>query len=527
MITARRLDPAWRDRLLITLAYTVAWGALLANRALYWDDWTLSGIGPDALMGTYTEIGLPWFGVVHAAIFSLPLPGLAAHAITFVAYLLSSLLFHAILRRIPGVGSTDALVAALVFAVLPVNLARVAAIDLPYGLCLLAFLAGTYLLIRHVEAGGIARRLAALALFLGSFLTASLLVLYAVPVALGGYVAWRAGRRPLRWLVLRYADFLALPVAYWLLKSVLFVPTGVYEDYNALSLRGLLGVPRAMVPIPAQVLVEPLGRAAVVAGVAGLIAGAVVAIWLVRRARERQGDGLLPAWVLALAGVALVALGVLAYLAVGRVPTIWDWSSRHQLLVPLGVGVLAAAVVRAVRGAGRAGPVAGIAVGLLLGISIVADARTLLGYQLDAYKQAALVSAARTLPEVRAARHIRIVDDATALDAMRRNYRFYEYNALFEAALGDQGRLVAGPGGEPKAGDLGQFIARPAYHMAGYVPTPVDLELRVTAPEGRPGTVAVLRLMMLEAIGSPSFPGEVARLIELTPSPVEGAAATP
>ena len=38
-----RVDPVWRDRLVITLAYALAWGALLVNRGFYWDDWTLDG----------------------------------------------------------------------------------------------------------------------------------------------------------------------------------------------------------------------------------------------------------------------------------------------------------------------------------------------------------------------------------------------------------------------------------------------------------------------------------------------------
>jgi hypothetical protein len=522
-----RLHPVWRDRLIIAFAYTLAWGAMLLNRGLNWHDWTLFGQAPGVLATTYGEVGLPWFGLFHEAVFSLPLPGLAGHAITFVAYLLSTLALHAILRRTPGLGRTEALVAALTFAVLPVNYARIAVIDLPYGLCLLAFLVGSYLLLRHVEMGGIVRRLAALALFLCSFFTASLLVMYVAPILLGAYVTWRTGKLPIRSLVPRYADFLALPVGYWLVKAILFVPSGAYEGYNELTVRGLLNVPAAMVPIPAQVLLEPLYRASVVAGVAGLVAGAAGAIWLLWRTRDGDTGRLVAALLIALVGAVLVALGVLAYLAVGRVPTLWDWSSRHQLLVPIGAAVLAAAAVRAAQGIGRAGAAVGVAIGVLLGVSIVADARTLVAYQVDWYKQVALVNAARATPALQDARHIRVLDDAASLDAMRRSYRFYEYNALFELAIGGQRRLASGVGGEPSADEVAQFIARPAYHMREYVPTPVDLELRVTDPHGSPGTLDVLRLVMLEAIGSPSFDQEVSRLIDITASPIQGAVASP
>jgi hypothetical protein len=518
-----------RDRLIIALVYALSWGALVVNRGLYWDDWTLVGLSPEALVRGFGELGMPWAGAFYAALFALPLPGLVGHILAFGAYLLAALILHAVLLRIPGLSRMDALVAALTFAVLPVNYARIAVIDLPYGLSLLAFLAATWLLLRFLEEGGLGRRLAALALFVASFFTASLLLLYVVPIAVGAWIAWRSAKAPLPSLVLRHADFLVLPVAYWLLKSALFTPGGVYEGYNALTLKGLVQVPRALLAIPNQVLVEPLYRAAMVAGLAGVAVGVVVAVWLVRRAQAADDGNLVhaPALALAIAGVVVLGLGVFAYLAVGRVPTIWDWSSRHQLLVPLGAGLLAAAAVRGVKGAGRIGPVFGVAVGLLLGVSVVADARTLVAYQADWYKQAALIEAARAIPAIRAARHIRVIDTATDFNTLRRTYRFYEYNALFSEALGDTRRLASDGVNEPRPQDIDQFIARPAYHMGQYVPSPVDLELRVSTRDGYPGGLHILRLVALEALGSPSFVSEVSGLIDVQASPVVGSLPAP
>jgi hypothetical protein len=516
----------WRDRLIIGLAYALAWGALVVNRGLYWDDWTLVGLPPAALVNGFGELGMPWAGYFYAALFSLPLPGLIGHILAFCAYLLSALVLHAVLRRTPGLSRMDAVVAALTFAVLPVNFARIAVIDLPYGLSLLAFLAATWLLIRYLEDGGLWRRVAALVLFVCSFFTASLLLLYVVPMAVGARIAWTSARMPLRSLVLRHADFIALPVAYWLLKSALFTPGGVYEGYNALTVRGLAQVPRLMLSIPTQVLVEPLYRAVTVAGLIGIAVGAVAAFWLLRRSRVVERGSFVPAPVLALIGIGVLGLGVFAYLAVGRVPTIWDWSSRHQLLVPLGAGLLVAAAARGVTGAGRAAPAFAVAVGLLLGVSAVADARTLVAYQADWYKQTALIDAARSIPAMRTARHIRVIDAATAFNTLRRTYRFYEYNALFSEALGDTGRLVSDGANEPRPEDIGQFISRPAYHMDRYVPSPIDLELRVSS-NGYPGGLQILRLVALEALGSPSFEPEVSRLIDVQATPIVGSLPVP
>lgn len=514
------VDPVWRDRLVIGLAYALSWGALVVNRGFYWDDWTLVGLSPASLVHGFQELGMPWFGFFFAGLFSVPLPGLVGHILVFISYLLSTLVLHAVLRRTPGLSRIDALVAALTFAVLPVNYARVALIDLPYGLSLLAFLAATWLLIRYLEVGGFARRLAALGLYLCSFFTASLLVLYVVPMTLAAVIVWKSAKAPLRSFLPRHADLVALPVAYWALKSALFAPSGVYVGYNALTLRGLTQVPRSLLSIPADVLFEPLSRAINVAGLLGVAVGIVVAVWFLRRNRIVETGSFASAPTLALIGVVVLGLGVFAYLAVGREPVIWDWSSRHQLLVPLGAGLLAAAALRGLKGAGRAGPAFGVAFGLLLGMSAVADARTLVVYQTDWFKQTAIMDAARTIPEIGTARHIKVIDSATEFDALRRKYRFYEYNALFSEAIGDARRLVSDGVNEPSEADIGQFIARPAYHMGQYVPSPVDLELQVSPSDGYPGMQETLRLIVLEATGSPSFGPEVSRLIDVSASPI-------
>ena len=514
--------PIRRDRLVLAVAYTLAWGALLVNRGLYWDDWTAVGRTPAEMIQAVTELGQPLAAVVFVPLLALPLPGLVGHIVIFGAYLASTLVLHANLRRAPGLSRMDALIAAMTFAVLPVNFARIALADIMYGLSLIAFLAATWLLIRFVEDGGRVRRVAALALFLLSFYTASLLVFYVVPILLAAVVLRRDGRS-FGEVVLRHLDFLALPAVYWLLKSVLFKPFGAYDGYNALSAGGLLNVPGAMLAVPSQVLVEPLSRAVSVAGVVGILAGIAAAGWLVwRRSRDVEGPSVNGA-VLALIGAAMVALGVFAYLAVGLRPTVWDWSSRHQLLVPLGSGLIAAAIARGVGGIGPVGRAGGVVVvGLLLGIAVVADARTLIAYQVDWFKQQALIEAVRTTAALQTARHIRVVDSASAMNAMRRTYRFYELNGMFREATGNTRRLVALAGREPDPDLLPSFIARPGYQMSEYVPLPVDLDVRITTGES-PHGLDVLRLVVLEAVGAESFRTEVSTLISVRATPVSGA----
>ncbi len=58
--------------------------------------------------------------------------------------------------------------------------------------------------------------------------------------------------------------------------------------------------------------------------------------------------------------------------------------------------------------------------------------------------------------------------------------------------------------------------------MGGYVPSPVDAELRITKGDLTPRTVDLLRLVVAEATASASFEAEVKRLIEVRLTPLTG-----
>ena len=293
-VTGGRTAAIGRERLAIALLYLAAWFPMLVNRGLYWDDWTLAGQTPGELMAMFSELGLPIGGPVYAAIVATPVPGLVGHALAFGAYLLSTLAFHAILLRVPGLTRRDALVAAVVFAVLPVNYARIALIDLMYAFSLLAFLVGTWLLLRYVDRRTVWTRIAALLLFLFSFYTASLLVLYAAPLALAFAVLRRRGEGRLPDTLWRYADFLALPVAYWIVKGVVWAPNGIYTGYNAITSRNLLAIPEGLASAPALVLGEPILRALAVVGPIGIVLALVAGLLVVRLVggdRDRSAIG--------------------------------------------------------------------------------------------------------------------------------------------------------------------------------------------------------------------------------------------
>src|SRR5690606_33211977 len=115
------------------------------------------------------------------------------------------------------------LIAAL-FMILPLNSARVAAINAPSATCYVSFFLAWYLI--HKK-----RKLSAL-LFLFSFNINSLLVFYALPIIDLVIENARPSFRSIIRSVKSNWVFILLPFIYFFSKYIFFTPYGFYENYN-------------------------------------------------------------------------------------------------------------------------------------------------------------------------------------------------------------------------------------------------------------------------------------------------------
>lgn len=486
----------WRHVALIVGTYTAAWGLLLLNRGFYWDDWTLHGITNQDRLATLREVGAPWVAAVYNALWATPSPALVAHAVVFGCYLASALLVHTLAERTPGLTRRDALVIALATAVLPLNFARIAIIDITYGLSLALFLTGAVLLQRiAAEASvNVLRRLVAAVCFVAAFATASLLVFYAVPMALA---LW-SGRRQHGGLVrcaLRLPEFFLLPFATWTALNHFFPVHGTFAGYYSVTSERLRSVPAALLDVPGQAIIHPLHHAAVTAGWLGATAALLAVTAAIVRRRPRAStdtDPISPAWLVAASMGTLVA-ATIPYLAVGLAPELEGWTSRHQLLVPIGAGILLAAFAR-IRWIGLP-LVAG-----LLAICVVADARMLVQYQRYWYKQEAFMGWAADSPAVAGARHILVIDRATRLNPLGLYTWVYEYTGLVAEATGREDRYVQPPSYELTPEQIAEGATRPDYHFPDYRPVPIDLTVYVD-PGPRTSERDTLRILRREWLG--------------------------
>ena len=154
----------------VVAAYFLAWGfSLNILDAVFWDDWVFID-DPMAIRNHFIQAGAPWAGSFHLFFGYEPS---TYSLITFFSFLAVSLSFLGILRRAPNFlqfSQEQILFASVVFAVAPVNLARVSGITVIYALCTALFFLAWYIWVR-TEKNSTGQFILVVTLFSVSFLT--------------------------------------------------------------------------------------------------------------------------------------------------------------------------------------------------------------------------------------------------------------------------------------------------------------------------------------------------------------------
>lgn len=400
----------------LLIPYTVAHGGLLLIlNAVYWDDWTVFGHRMATMLSRFETTGSVFNlrGYLHLTMLWVG-PWLYRIA-TFALMFFSGVLLWKILERHARINIDARYAIVLLFLVLPFYNARVALIDFPYTLQYFLFFLGWYLLDKN--------RPVSLGLFFLSFETNSLLMFYALPMMewyfrQGNKLDWKAG---CVW-GLRRIDYALLPFAYWLIKTLHFRPFGVNKGYNeSYVLQNLIVGP----------LMLAMDFARLHMSTVLLILAMIFCLRYLKKLDFGDDDFqrlLLPC------GMVALACALIPYWIVGAFPTFIIWTSRHQLLVPLGAALLLTWLLATVfRESRRA------AFAFIIAASMAVNVEAYVEFHQDWSKQKELVTLMSRNERIRGADLI-VFDDRTA-NAGDRKYAFYEWNGLMRTAYGDETRF--------------------------------------------------------------------------------------
>lgn len=404
------------------LCYAIAHGGIfLLWRAIFWDDWTLWNHSVADVLDTFRQQGsmFDFFGRVHVAMLAAG-PWLY-RVLTFVLMYGCGLFLYHILGGTRLVRAEDRLLLTILFLTAPFYAERVALIDFPYTVCVFCFFAGWFLLGKN--------RILALLCFLVSFNTESLLVFYALPMLEYCLRLTRINRLSdlLLW-GLRHLDFLSAPLVWFAVKIAFFKPYGIYAGYNEqFSAENLLRAPLYQLRDMALSLPLPLVLAGAIIGL--LVARHVPLVQLTVNTRPPERGRYLLIALLAL------FLGLFPYWILGHVPTFSEWTTRHQLLMPLGTAFLCVSAVAACpdRIQRRLAFV-------FIGIFLTLDLNNYARLALDWRKEQNIMGFLKQSREAASANLV-LFDDNTP-NALSRRYRFYEWNGLMKRAYaGDTSRF--------------------------------------------------------------------------------------
>jgi hypothetical protein len=403
----------------IVLFYTVSHiGVLALYDAVYWDDWTLHNSDYESIYETFKQVGAPWIGPFHVFLLKLPFDGYKLF--TFVSYLITYLCFYLILldTKILNITNKEAYFITIISLVLPFNMAKIAMIDFPYAICLMLFFMAWYKMKTN--------RLISCILFFLSFSTQSLLVFYIFPVI------WlffgennNMNYQKIKSFIFKNWLLLVLPVLFFFIKIKFFQPYGNYEGYNSnfrvkyissgyvQIFKNLFSFIRSEKTI--------LFASVSVAVIALLISNKIFESFTRRKS-------------FVLMGIILLSLGVFPYLILKLNPTFYEWSSRHQLLMPFGAGLLIFGLLSCLQKRFQLFAVFSVVTFSMLYTNITYHA-----LYLDWQLQKSVIKEIKAFKTDNKldfpVNSLFLVDDKQFCYALKRTPRFYEYNGWLKAAL--------------------------------------------------------------------------------------------
>lgn len=514
-----------KDILLVFILYSISHGLILINQGIYWDDWVLYNVDKQILIDMFDQTGIIWIAYFHHFMLSLNYSVFYYHLLVFIAYFMAAVFLYKILKNIKEIGDTPRLFITILFAILPVNSARIALIDSPYALCYFAFFLGFFLVVRYLITRNMIYRILALIVLLFSFFTNSLLMFYSIIFLYIIYINRNSLKSIAAFgsLLLKNVDFLLLPFVFWIIKKIYFVPYGLYSGYNNLELRGLLKAP-TLISVSfnnsfLQVLDRSFKATSFTILLIGIILG-VMMLWFIRSHSEllepEQFDRM--NYLFVAFGLLLFVLAVFPYNAVGLIPASFDWNSRHQLLIPLGASFILYYVIQSFfEGFHFRKKFQVLFLSLLIAMFINVNIQTYVDFQKDWYKQMSIIGNIRNSAEVR--NHTTFLFD-DHYPELNTTYGFYEYSGLMKEAFHEETRFGTNVSEfyGSYSGSINSYkeYFNGLYNLGGYVPK--NPEYLIEINKGKldiNNPINLLRLTYNERLNHDAFSTVVKQVVNI------------
>lgn len=369
-------------------------GYCMSIEGIFWDDWTI--FGNDSVYSIFSKLGDFANIAGHYYTYLWVFGPASFKIVSFGFYYLSCLFIFLILTK-NKFSIKDSYLIGCLLVVLPLNPAKMAAINSLSLVCYFLFFLAWYLCFNKNKF----LKFCSLFFFFFSFLVPSQLLFYFFPMfnlfliennsfSLMGIWNWFK----------RHFLFIVLPFLFLFLKASLFPIDPKFIYYNNFA------VPKLMI---------------VAAIVLPCILSFIVAYF--KPISVTQYSNKLNIFLLA---ILMLWFGALPYIAVGKTPDFQDWNSRHQLLLPLGTSLLLWIIISS-----KKLMTCGCLIALISCNWFFASE-----FYLDWLKQEQILHFLKNSDQVRKAKTIVFDDQSSFLNVRNRHYRFYEYNGWLSNTFG-------------------------------------------------------------------------------------------
>jgi len=394
-------------------------GAVFVANGVFWDDWYFYRASDTDIFERARQIGTIFQFWPMVIVSLLKLGPWVFKLLTFILILVSGVLLNKILNKNENISKDTRFLIVLLYLTLPFYQVRPLISVFQYTICNFLFFLAWYFLQTNKKLS--------IVLFFASFQTNSFLVFYLIPITEYFYKNnEKLAIKPLLNFCKKNIILISLPLIYFTLRSTIFKPYGMYENYN--NDYGILKIIKAPILQFANIFDIYLN--------AGVYILCFIIIFITIIKIDLKNDNPHYAYKGMCIGALVFVIGGFPYWILGRVPTYNDFSTRHQLLLPLGASIFISYFISQFEDL-----IKKFILTIILTTSLTMNIQFYLDFYIDWQKQKQIITFFKNSELIKNSKLIMIVDESTDKNYNKRLFKPYEWNGMLEAAHGTQSRL--------------------------------------------------------------------------------------
>jgi hypothetical protein len=332
---------------MLFVIYMIANITFLINfNGIYWDDWVIIGNDYKTIERLFTEAHgyAGYFNIeLHNLLLKLNNSVFYYRLLIFIMWFGMGIIVYKTLQKKPFFTKEASFIISLFFLTAPLNSAKVALVNFPANVKLFIFFYAFYLLNYYLttEKKNLVLKTFILLMFFISFAQNSFLIFYALVLLYIFYITYSQEYTFLKNVyafVTSKIDFILLPVVFYIIKSIYFVPSGLYSGYNKIKWAEILNINNYYETFQLS-FIDPIVTSLSLIHPVSIVLFILLLLFSTFFTRQNNEMEKKDVYVL-LIGFLAFFLGSFAYIAVGKIPNLYNWASRLQILLPLGFSLM-------------------------------------------------------------------------------------------------------------------------------------------------------------------------------------------